>query len=270
MVQRRNVDPDVGLYLGGVVAQTVSLVPGTVYDLSLWVRKIGGNCSLTLEVDRGTGTFSSFVKSTAGVPLDTWLLWAPGSVTAAGASGALRVRASGAGTVQGEWWADSLSMAGRASIFQMRELIRSGILTKLGAITTGGGYHYTATVVEGALRVGAVPSPLPVLALEWLSSRNLDEGTMNSVERTAWWRVTGWLRDEDATWDAIHDLAADVYKALETDQTLGGLTFLGAPKGRAVLVTDEDATGGPTEVIPGLARVQFLVRTVYRANPGVV
>ena len=124
----------------------------------------------------------------------------------------------------------------------------------------------------GVVRASAVPklstiSRLPAAFL-WRPETESEDGeavaSMRKVQRTARWPLTLIAKTEDD----LEGFIVDVHEAIESDQFLGGLMFLGTKAHRGVLIEAVDIQDTTPEVARGFYPAMLTVRTIFNSLQG--
>lgn len=152
---------------------------------------------------------------------------------------------------------------------EMLELIESGLLVKLQGINGVSPYLTVPGVItRRRVRVDQYEK-YPAYILRPFAGDSEDTSTpYKTLQRHAWWEIFVFVKDEDEIPDQVFNGIRDITRAIEFDQTLGGLGFLGNSNGRAVVVEAWD----PWEVSELVSRsyqaASLRVRTSYFAAQG--
>jgi hypothetical protein len=266
-------DPKGGQYqIGGWVQQTIATVAGKTYPVAFWYSKDGYpiifDSVLKVQIDAGSGTFSTIATvGAANQNAGVWYL-ETGAFTATGATARIRFQVEGE---QSSFWrVDLVSVeAPPTTEYELIEQIKTGLLGKLRTINVASGFQTTAgTVEERRIRIDGYPA-YPAYVLRPAGGESVeDEGPFRHVRRVAYWDVFAFVQTDDDAPDAIHAAVRDITKAVETDQTLGGIGSLSDVRGRAVKVESWDPWEVAPEVQKGFQAVSVRVRTIYVTEQG--
>ena len=262
-------EPEPIVKVGGSATAVLSLVPQQIYPVSLYARGAGARGSaLVVQVDRGNGALDTTFQVPA-VGNSTYGLCALGSFVALNTSGRLKISIGLGGTVPGFWDVDDVSVQGPLTGDAMIEQIRANALTKLNGINTMSG-HLTTIAYVGTEQPKPDNLPAtPALFLRFVSIKSQDAGRLGYIDRKAYYAVFMFVQDEDATPDLVENLVMDVGRALEADQTFGGLSFVKENEGRAVLFSEIDPFDVGEEVRRnGYTGYTGLLRVSYSAPSG--
>jgi hypothetical protein len=148
--------------------------------------------------------------------------------------------------------------------------IREALGTRLAAITVANGYNTDAgdNLQEGFLPVrDSIPFPALILYQAGGSRDHTEETSLRRVESIITFGVVVAVLSGDADKaDDIDDILDDVVKAVEGDQTLGGLGYVTATSGRAgVLVESWDIENSDKLVEKGIRQATATVTVSYVA-----
>jgi len=142
------------------------------------------------------------------------------------------------------------------------EQISAAIETRLETITTDNGYSLSVSEVVRPTRIGGVSPKDKQIVLRqgnWKPPGE-QESASNSTTKVQIYYVTCWVRSSDKATTAvdteINQLAADVEKALMSDDTFGGLAIMSDLTGGIALESDD----GQCEGITLLLEVQYRCR----------
>lgn len=256
--------------VGGSVTWPLALREGFDYPVAVWVDgSIALGTSVLVFVDAGDGQLVELARRTVGT--SGWLYWSAGLFRATGTIGRIRVQLGQVGTVGGRWYVDELAVQGIASEAVMIDQISANLLTKLSGINGVAPYTTAPKIVtRGWERIDKVPG-FPAIYLRMPAIRTLDMGVpYRQVVREARWPVIGFVKDADRSFTQALALLTDMHYAVETDQTLGGLSFLCDREGRAVVFEAEDPLDVDPETARGVQGFGGVIKTTFFTPQGIL
>jgi hypothetical protein len=259
----------------GTASQPLAYVPGKTYNPSFWFLQNGGATGsrpIDLSIDPGDGV-AAFVQSTPIGPSGGWQQLVSDPFIALGPVGRIALainRAYGppVGTVIEEAFIDDISVTGPITEFAMLEQIRANLIVKLQQINGISPWILAPTVTEKRQLVSKYAS-LPVICLRPNRLASEDVGTpFKELQRYAWFDAFFFAKDEDDTPDVLISACRDIARAVESDQTLGGLGYVADHDGRAVVMEAWDPVEISPEVGRGYVSSKATIRVGYMTLQG--
>jgi len=153
-----------GFFGQGAVSQLLELVPGTTYDVSLWLdSQSAQGRALRCVIDPGDG---NVVVLGSSALVSAYRLWEVGSFVAVGLAGSFRLVAAVGSPSSAVWFADDALVEPDVAV--RRREIKDALLATLAGITVANGYQIEVRHVTGENenpKSGGVP--LPMIRVLW-------------------------------------------------------------------------------------------------------